>query len=46
MSETVFRSESAIEYFKGLVDDARLYSWEAARRDFNEEQILEITHYS
>lgn len=31
---------------KGLVDDARLYTWEPARSDFNEEQILEITHYS
>jgi adenylyltransferase/sulfurtransferase len=31
---------------KGLVDDARLYTWEAARGDFNEEQIVEITRYS
>jgi proteasome lid subunit RPN8/RPN11 len=30
----------------GLVDDARLYTWEAARGDFSEEQLLEITRYS
>ena len=26
----------------GVVDDARLYSWDAARRDFAEEKILEM----